>query len=242
MSWLGRLAPARRRGVEILDDPATPAAVRALAMADVARSNALFGGTGSVIRAIRGALPGLPRTAVLLDVGTGLAEIPERARLELQHAGISATTLGVDLSEPVARSARRNLAGTAVGDVRRLPVRNAAADIVTCSQLLHHFETDAARGVIAELHRVSRGWVVISDLRRSGIAAASFWLASVLLRFHAVTRRDGVTSVLRGFTVRELEDLVRDVTGVRPVMRRGVFWRVSATWRVQSEPRVAATG
>ncbi len=236
MSVFGWMTPARRRGVEILDDPATPDSIRLRAMADVARSNALFGGTASVIRAIRGAVPQLPRAAVLLDVGTGLAEVPERVRHELRRAGISSIAIGVDLSAPLARSARRRLEGAAVGDARCLPVRGAAADVVTCSQLLHHFETAAARDVIAELHRASRGWVVISDLRRSWIAASAFWMASILLRFDAVTRRDGVTSVLRGFTMPELEHLVRDVTGVRPAMQRGAFWRVSATWRVQPAP------
>jgi SAM-dependent methyltransferase len=231
LSLLSLLTPVRRRGVEILDDPSTPADVRTKAMADLIRSNMLFGGTGAVLRAVRGISALLPRNPIVLDVGTGLGEIPDRVRSDLSASGSRPIVVGVDESEPVVRAAQSRLGKVLVGDARRLPVKNAAADLVTCSQLLHHFEHDAARAVLAELHRVSRGWIVVADLRRSWLAAAGFWLASTVLGFHPVTRHDGVVSVFRGFTVPELEALVREATGATPVMRRGIFWRVSATWK-----------
>lgn len=167
----------------------------------------------------------------MLDVGTGLADIPAEARRVAAHGGVSLSAVGLDVSESIARLARRHLIAVVVGDVKRLPVKDNAADIITCSQLLHHFTDEGAHLVIGELHRVSREWVVVSDLRRSWLAAAAFWLASTLLRFHPVTRSDGVTSVLRGFTARELEALIVGAVGVRPRVRRGVFWRLTATWR-----------
>jgi 2-polyprenyl-3-methyl-5-hydroxy-6-metoxy-1,4-benzoquinol methylase len=229
MRW--RLTPARRRGVEILDDPSTPSAVRARSMEDVARANALFGGARAALRGFRRVVPHLPRRAVLLDVGTGLADIPIRAVREAQAAGVTLTTLGVDAAESLLRSSRQRLGGGVVGDALRLPVADASADVVTCSQLLHHFAEEDVRRAIAELHRVSRAWVVISDLRRSWLAAAGFWLASIALGFHPVTRHDGVASVLRGFTAGELRRLVSDATGVEPSVERTAFWRLSATWK-----------
>jgi len=41
--------PRRRHGVEILDDPAIDPDVRVRSLADVARANALFGGTRAVL-------------------------------------------------------------------------------------------------------------------------------------------------------------------------------------------------
>ena len=49
-----------------------------------------------------------------------------------------------------------------------------------------------------------------------------------------ITRADGVTSVMRGFTPEELCRLVRQVTGVDPAIQRGLFWRLVATWRRRS--------
>ena len=234
------LTPARRRGVEFLDDPATPAAIRDRAMADVARSNRLFGGTRAAATALRKLFADLPRQATMLDVGTGMADIPLRTRTDARDAGVSIATIGADISLDILRSARPSVDAAVCADATRLPLADASVDVVTCSQLLHHFEADDARAVIAELHRVSRAWVIISDLRRSSLAAGGFWLAATALRFHPVTRHDGVVSVLRGFTPDELENLVRDATGVEPTIRRGVFWRVTAVWRKATRERSVA--
>lgn len=227
----GWLTPARRRGVEILDRPETPDAVRAAAMADVKRSNVLFGGGRAALLPFRDLLAHLPSTFVVLDVGAGMGDIAQRVCAEARRAGRNPAAIAVDSSALLARVARQHVDGAIVGDALRLPLRDRSADIVICSQLLHHFSGADERGLVAELHRVSRGWVIIADLRRSWLPVLGFWLASVALRFHPVTRADGVTSILRGFTPAELRSTVREVTGVTPRIRRGIFWRVSATWQ-----------
>jgi SAM-dependent methyltransferase len=110
-------------------------------------------------------------------------------------------------------------------------VATASIDVVTCSQLLHHFADDEIAVVLRELDRVSRGWVVVSDLRRSWLAAWGFWLLSWPLGFHRVTRHDGFVSVLRGFTVDELARHVLVATGQRADVRRHLGYRLTATWR-----------
>jgi SAM-dependent methyltransferase len=231
MKLMEALAPERIRGVEFLDDPSTPDDVRRHAMADVATSNALFGGRAAVTAAVRSLLPLLPSTVTVLDVGTGHAEIARSVREDLSAAGKTARVIGLDLSESVARAGGRVLDGALAASALTLPGRAASGDLVICSQLLHHFDGANARAVISELNRISRGWVVVADLRRSRIAAAGFWLASLALGFHPVTRHDGVVSVFRGFTTRELESLVHESTGAHPTIRRSLFWRLSATWR-----------
>jgi SAM-dependent methyltransferase len=220
--------------VEYLDDPATPPQVRTRSMLDLARSNALFGGTRVVASALRSLMPRLSKHSVLLDVGTGLGDIPARSVGDARLAGVSLWAIGLDASESLLRTTRSRLASVVTADARRLPFADGTADVVTCSQLLHHFAEPDARAVIAELHRVSRGFVVIGDLRRSWLAAGGFWIASFGLRFHPVTRHDGVTSVLRGFTTGELERLIHEVTGVAPAVRHGAFWRLSATWNARA--------
>jgi SAM-dependent methyltransferase len=229
--------PARARGREILDDPNTPADVRARAMHDVGRSNRLFGGTRAVLRELRSIAPELPPRVRLVDVGTGIGDIPAAARSALSRQGFDVETIGVDASESLLRGSRHLLHYVSAGDARRLPLADGVADVVICSQVLHHFFDDDLRVLLAELDRVSRGWVIVSDLQRSWLAAGGFWLASSALRFHEVTRVDGMTSVLRGFQRSELESLVRSATGVSPTVRGGGFWRLTARWRVQAGER-----
>jgi ubiquinone/menaquinone biosynthesis C-methylase UbiE len=222
--------PPRRRGVEILDNPNTPPGIRERAMADVARSNKLFGGTRAMLGALYAVLPLLPRQATMLDVGTGTGDIPARALDTARRRGVELTTIGLDESEDILRSARRAVTTTVAGDVLRLPLADHSADLVTCSQLLHHFADEDAHAVVAELHRVARIAVIIADIRRSRIAAAAFAIAGTALGFHPVTRLDGVTSVYRGFTATELRGLVESVTGRTPHVRRDAFWRLTVWW------------
>ncbi|HJQ21755.1 MAG TPA: methyltransferase domain-containing protein [Gemmatimonadaceae bacterium] len=227
--------PARRRGVEFLDDPRTEPTVRERAMADVARSNRLFGGTRSATRALRTLYVRLAPRATLLDVGTGMADVPTAARADATALGVRLEVFGADIAADLLAVARARLDAAVAADAMRLPFATGSVDVVTCSQMLHHFLDEDARTVIAELHRVARRFVVIADLRRSWVAAGGFWLAAFGLRFHPVTRHDGVVSVMRGFTAAELRSLVRDATGITPLVRRDAFWRLTAVW-----PKAAA--
>jgi SAM-dependent methyltransferase len=169
----------------------------------------------------------------LLDVGTGLADIPAHAKALAQPAGVRLSATGVDVAPSLLCDCSDNgdLAHGVCADARRLPFPDRSFDVVVCSQLLHHFGEHEARAVVAELDRVARHAVIVSDLRRSWIAAAGFWSLSLPLGFHRVTRHDGVVSVLRGFTPAELAALVNDATQLRPRVRRRFGYRLTARWQ-----------
>lgn len=227
------LVPRRRRGVEILDDPATDPALRLRSIRDVVRSNALLGGTRAVLAELARILPTLGARATLLDVGTGLADIPRRAGAHAERRGVVLTTIGLDEAESLLSAVANDLDGRVRGDVRRLPFADGAIEVVTCSQLLHHFDEAEIPSVLRELDRVASGHVVVSDLRRSWLGACGFWLVSWPLRFHRVTRHDGFVSVLRGFTAEELARHVLAATGRRAEVRRHLGYRITATWRTR---------
>jgi len=224
------LTPARRRGVEILDDPSVDPAVRDRSMVDIKRSNRLLGGLRAALIEIRAARENERGPLTLLDVGTGFADIPQSAAAEAARAGVSLTTIALDEAPSLLLAARRRVAYGVAANALKLPFRDASIDIVVCSQVLHHFDDASARRLIAELNRVAARAVIVSDLRRSWIAAAGFWLVSVLLRFSPVTRHDGVVSVLRGFTARELTNMVGDETGVAPDVHRRLGFRITVRW------------
>jgi 2-polyprenyl-3-methyl-5-hydroxy-6-metoxy-1,4-benzoquinol methylase len=179
---------------------------------------------------VRDALRADPSCRTVLDVGTGLADIPARVKLEAAGTGITLDTVGVDEASSLLVAARRRLGHAVCANALALPFRDHSIDIVMCSQLLHHFETAEAERLVAELARVARRAVVVSDLRRSWVAAAGFWLVSFPLRFHRVTRHDGVVSVLRGFTGTELARIIHNATGRTAILRRHAGFRLTARW------------
>jgi len=229
----------REQALEILDDPRVDPALRERSHRDVERSNVLFGGRRAVMLTVRPLFDELARRAPcasLLDIGTGLADLPWRAREIARRRGLTLQTIALDGAYTLIATARHRVNVAVCGNALSLPFSDRSVDIVLCSQLLHHFDDDRGLALIAEMDRVARYRVIISDLRRSWIAAAGFSLAAVALRFHPITRHDGRLSVLRGFTEGELGGMVVTATGVEPAIRRRLGYRLTASWTPATSP------
>ena len=222
--------PTRRRGFEHLDNPDTDPLLRKRSLRDVRRANTVLGGANAVLAEVRRLLPALGPHVTLLDVGTGLADIPAKARKVAARQGVRLFAVGLDEAGSLAAHSAEVLDASVCGDARVLPFATSSVDVVTCSQVLHHFEDHEIALVLGEMHRVARRAVIVSDLRRSWIAVAGFWLVTWLLGFHPVSRHDGMVSVLRGFTNEDLADHVRRSTGNLANIRRHLGYRLTATW------------
>lgn len=224
------LLPARRYGTELLDDPTIEPELVLRSVRDITRANRAFLGTSAAVAEVARHFAALAPRATLLDVGTGLGDVPEAAERAAARRGITLETIGVDCGMVLLESAREHLSHTVCASGTELPFATGSVDVVLCSQTLHHFRDEASNALIREMDRVARVAVVLSDLRRSWIAAGGFWASSFALGFHPVTRHDGVVSVLRGFTDDELRDAVHAALGIRPRVRRRLGFRVTTSW------------
>ena len=227
---LDLLTPARRRGVEFLDDPGVEPAVRHQSHDDIARSNRLLGGLRAAIGELRRALAESNDASTLLDVGTGLADLPTSAAAAAAEMGVALTTIGVDDELTLIAAARGRVTFGVCASAFALPFRDRSIDIVLCSQVLHHFDWADAERLLRELNRVASRAVIVSDLRRSWIAASGFWLVAALVRFHPVTRHDGVVYVLRGLTTEDLRRVVKEANRVTPTVHHRLGFRLTARW------------
>jgi SAM-dependent methyltransferase len=225
------LTPARRRGMEILDDPAVDPAVRRRSLDDVRRSNLLLGGLRAARRAFIGLAPSLPNDALLLDIGTGVGDIPAALGDQAKTRDKRLVTIGVDEAFSLVQSARARLDHVVCASALALPFRDGSVDVSTCSQVLHHFDDSSAECVLREMDRVTRRAALVIDLRRSRIAALGFWIVSFPLRFSPVTRHDGVLSVFRGFTAADLRRLIQSATGRPALVSHWLGFRLTASWQ-----------
>lgn len=228
-----RLAP----GQEFLDSPDLAPEVARATLADIARANALFGGRRAVAWGVDRLLRGTSaQTLTLLDVGAGMGDVAAWLQRRAERRTVCLHPLTLDRHLEAARLCREQGLLSVQGDAFHLPLADRSVDVVVASQLLHHFDPEAAVRLVRELTRVARLGVVVGDLRRSSVAALGIWLAAVALRFHAVSRHDGVVSVRRGYTAGELMELLR-AAGVHATVRARPGFRLVAVWRVNDANR-----
>jgi SAM-dependent methyltransferase len=236
---VSRLEPASV-GWELLDDPgAAPAQVR-VSLQNIARANRWLGGASAVRFGLERALPGpaATRPLSLLDVGTGLGDLPRMAVGWAARRGIALRPVVLERHDAAARLARQGGLVAVVGDGGALPFRSASIDLVLLSQVAHHFAPAGIVRLFRECARVARHAVIVADLRRSQWAALGFRLAGTFLRFDTDTLRDGVTSLRRGFTPTSLRALLAEA-GVATEVARRPGARLVAVWHSPPPPACA---
>jgi SAM-dependent methyltransferase len=219
-------------GSEALDRPGGPTVVVEATLHDIARVNAWLGGRAAAAfgldTLLQGTRGGPPLT--LLDVGAGGGDIARHLVRHAARRGVVLAPLAVERHPVAARLCLREGVTAAVADGASLPFADRSVDVVLASQLLHHLTPESGAVLLGELSRVARVGVIVADLRRHPIAAIGFWLTAQAMGLHPVTRRDGVTSVRRGFTRAELSDLL-GVAGVSGAVHRRPGYRLVAVWR-----------
>jgi len=218
-------------GWELLDDPRAAPARVSESLHNIARANRWFGGAAAVRFGLERALPpGHPGGSLtLLDVGTGLGDLPRMAVAWAARRGITLRAVGLERHGVAARLAGKQGIAAVIGDGGSLPFAAGSFDLVLLSQVAHHFAPDAIVRLLRESGRVARRAVIVADLRRSSLAAVGFRVAGTLLRFDSETLRDGVTSLRRGFTPASLGALLNAAGASAPVARRPGA-RLVAVW------------
>ena len=219
-------------GDELLDDPAADPRAVVESLKNIARSNRWFGGCAAVrfgLATLLGKAPPGERLT-LLDIGTGLGDIPQDLVRWGAGRGLRIVPIALERHPAAAHLAREGGLPTVLGCAGALPVAEKSVDLVLLSQVVHHLAAGEVVRLLGECDRIARRGVVVSDLRRSWFAVTGFRIGAAVLRFDAATRADGVTSIRRGFTSEELGGLLRQA-GVRTRVYRRPGYRLVAAWR-----------
>jgi SAM-dependent methyltransferase len=218
----------RRLDRELIDGPALAHEALAKSLDQVAAANRWLGGE----RSLRRHLAHLRQEEVrVLDVGTGNGWVLHRLLAWARAGGGRWRGVGLDLHPQViaiARGARAEGAAPLVrGNALDLPFSSGGFDVALCTLTLHHFTNEGAIRLLAELGRVARKLVLVSDLERQPLAYLSARvLALTWWRTNPFTRFDGPLSVLRSFTPGELKDLGRRSGLERVEVRRHFPFRL----------------
>ena len=218
-------------GVELLDDPAADPITVAESLRNVARANRWFGGAAAVRFGLGRTLGDIPpgTTLSLVDLGTGLGDLPQVAVRWGASRGIRVVPIGVELNPTAAVLATAAGLATAVACAGMPPFRDKSVDVVLSSQVAHHLTPESVVHLFRTCDRLARRAVIVADLRRHSLAPPSFWCGARLLGFDPVTLSDGVTSIRRGFSRGELLQLMVQA-GVRGRVDQRPGFRLVASW------------
>jgi SAM-dependent methyltransferase len=222
------LTPERLYEEELLDAGEGTDDDVAGSLIDLRRINRFLGGRKVIIQAIDSRIQRTkPKSISLLDVGTGSADLPMAVVENCRQRGVSTFVAAVDLSERNLRIARTRLGVSPEvhlvrADSLSLPFAACSFDFVTASLFLHHFRDEDVIKLLADFARIARQAVIVNDLIRNLVPYYFTRLAGPFLAKSFLTRNDGPVSILRGFTVSEMNALA-DRAGLHKREMKRVF-------------------
>ena len=196
---------------ELLDDFSLAGNDLRDALDKIATINRWLGGNQVTLNGIKKLTQGWPAETVLtiLDIGCGngdmcraVADFAKRNELTVKVLGIDANTDAIHHAE--ACSAAYPNIDYAVMDIFTDDFAALHYDIVLCTLTLHHFIDKDILYLMNLLTTNAKLGVVINDLQRSAVAYRLFQGICFVFQLTALSREDGLTSILRGFKKQEL--------------------------------------
>ncbi|CAI6043370.1 hypothetical protein PAECIP112173_01099 [Paenibacillus sp. JJ-100] len=211
MSFFRRLG-IRAKEDELMDDFSMGGEELREALRHLRRLNKIFAAPGPTVSGVEKLWNsmGSPGRLTILDVGAGSGDVNQKLLQWAKKQGIDMQITLVDLTEEACEEARQLFQDeprvrVQCSDLTALP--DAAADIVTGSQFIHHFEGDQLVDMVNHMLRASRYGVVINDIHRHTVSYKAVWITTRLISRNRYIRHDGPLSVAKGFTDQDWLDL-----------------------------------
>lgn len=234
--------PTRRRGPELIDLPPESYTQSEFTgnLADIRKVNRFLGHNREVLKYFSALISGIEtspsRPVKVLDIATGSGDIPAAIVKRARRRGIHVAVTAVDINPLAVREAAAFTQAypeitVAVADGFALPFGDRSFDIVLCIKTLHHFSEEDAVRLLTEVSRVSAAGSIIMDLRRSWAAWALISVLTRLFTRNRLTRHDGPMSVLRSYTVPEMDALADRAGLANRTVKKEPFWLMVVTGR-----------
>ncbi len=226
------MVPAQRNREELLDLHQGSAREVRRSLHDIRRINTYLGGTRLTAQSTLRLLQRHKlQEATLLDIGTGLGDIPQTLQQMAQQRGIKLRCIGVDNNPRHLQIAQAEATSEVLwlqANAFRLPLPDQSVDVVLSSLFLHHFRAPQIVLLLREFSRVSRvGWVM-NDLVRHGLPLWFFRTTWPIFARSYITRLDGTASIRRAYTREEMQQITQEIPRVQ--VREQFPFRMVLTW------------
>ncbi len=203
----------RTEEAEIMDDFALEGEILRDALDKIASINQLLGGNALTLKGVEKLLKSTAseKEIVIVDVGCGngdmlrsLADFGKKNNFNFRLIGIDANAFTINHAQNLSKN-YSNISYECL-DIFSPSFVEIKCDIVLCTLTLHHFKDQEIERLLAVFYEQARLGVVINDLHRSAVAYRLFQALCFVFQLNAMSREDGLTSILRGFKKEDLEE------------------------------------
>ncbi|MDR9419290.1 class I SAM-dependent methyltransferase [Gracilimonas sp.] len=148
----------------------------------------------------------------LLDIGFGGGDLSIHLARWAQEDGIELNITAIDTDERAYDYATETYPSDLVDwkhlSSSELVAQNKSFDFVISNHLLHHLDNESLADLLHEATQLATKKVIFNDIERNGLGYLLFNIFSRLLFRNSYITKDGLISIKRSFTHRELEALV----------------------------------
>lgn len=220
----------RSSGVEIMDDLNCKGEVVDQTLRELEFINRTLGGNAVTVNGVKELLREKNIEAVsIMDLGCGGGDMLKLLKHELK---INASFMGIDANPNIVAYAIQNNQDSSISfeTVNILSDKFSAlmCDVTIATLFFHHFDDDQLAKIFKQLKKQSRIGIVINDLHRHPLAYYSIKLLTRLFSKSSMVKYDAPLSVLRGFTRKELIDILNK-TGI---IHYRIKWKWAFRWQV----------
>lgn len=196
---------------EIMDDFAMEGEILRDALDKIAQINRLLGGNILTLRGVEKLISDLPaKSFTIVDIGCGngdmlraLADIAKVKGYHFKLVGIDANAFTVDHARSL--SVGYDNISYRCEDIFDDSFRVMQYDVVLCTLTLHHFKDQQILELMKIFYKNAAVGIVINDLHRSAVAYYLFKALCYVFGLNAMSRDDGLISILRGFKYTDLQ-------------------------------------
>lgn len=144
------------------------------------------------------------QTIRILDLGTGISDIPEAILHWAKSRGFRVHVTALDLFFEPLKSGRKTPGLSRVqASCFQPPFADKTFDYVIASLFFHHLEDKEILSALKISSTLSKRGIIINDLERSPLSFAGFWFLT-LFASDPIFRHDGLLSIRKGFSKQEM--------------------------------------
>lgn len=201
----------RTDAVEIMDDFSINGSALHNTLDTLATINKWLGGNNVTINGLKNILENHPKNQpiTLIDLGCGGGDMLRIISKHFKKEGYKLKLIGVDANKDAilyASVLSKNYPDISFMDfdIFSEAFETLQYDVVLATLFLHHFKEEQIIDILSKAKNKAKLGIIVNDLHRNSVAYYLFKIICLTIKNNMIIE-DGLTSILRGFKRKELE-------------------------------------